>query len=347
MDRIVSRPLASLDGIAHSVSRPSACSGDGMPDSDFFGGLGCARSATEQPNSLAALKILSTGRPVGAEIRGVDLSQPVPADVAVALRAAWFEHLVLLFRGQHLDAGSYLDAARIFGEPVEGGARRYIKAAGMELDERFPELTILSNLDETGHPVRDNGGLGSYEVVWHSDNSYVEAPPAGSCLYSLEVPTHSGNTSFNNQYLAYETLPGDLKAAIAGKQSKQDASRNSAGVLRPGLKVPERPEDVPGPLHPLVRIHPDTGKKALYLGRRRIYPSQFIEGMSESESEALLEKLWGHATRAELSWTHVWQPGDFLVWDNRSAMHYREEVDDTQRRVMFRTQFAGQTPVPG
>ena len=318
-----------------------------MPDSHFFGGLADARPPARHPNSVATLEVLSTGRPVGAEIRGVDLSQPVPVDLAAALRSAWLQHLVLLFRGQYLDAGHYLDAARIFGEPVEGGARRYMKAAGVELEDRFPELTILSNLDEEGNPVRDNGGLGSYEVVWHSDNSYVEAPPGGSCLYSLEVPTHSGNTSFNNQYLAYETLPADLKAAIAGKRSKQDASRNSAGVLRPGLKVPERPEDVPGPMHPLVRIHPDTGKTALYLGRRRIYPSQFIEGMTESESEALLAKLWEHATRDELSWTHVWKPGDFLVWDNRCAMHYREEVDETQRRVMFRTQFAGQIPVSG
>ena len=157
-----------------------------------------------------AIDIVPTGRVVGAEVRGVDLSQATPPDVRAALRSAWLDHLVLLFRGQYLDAAHYLDAARIFGDPVEGGARRYMKAAGMTLDDQFPELTILSNLDESGHPVRDNGGLGSYEVVWHSDNSYVEAPPAGSCLYSLEVPTHSGNTSFNNQYLAYETLPAEL-----------------------------------------------------------------------------------------------------------------------------------------
>ncbi|HEX3864689.1 MAG TPA: TauD/TfdA family dioxygenase [Stellaceae bacterium] len=316
-----------------------------MPDSDFFGGLARGQRAARQPNTLAKLKIVPTGRAVGAEIRGVDLSQPVPADVAAALRNAWLDHLVLLFRDQYLDAAHYLDAARIFGDTVEGGARRYMKAAGMTLDEQFPELTILSNLDESGQPVRDNGGLGSYEVVWHSDNSYVEAPPAGSCLYSLEVPTHSGNTSFNNQYVAYETLPADLKQAITGKRSKQDASRNSAGVLRPGLKVPERPDEVPGPMHPLVRVHPDSGRTALYLGRRRVYPSQFIEGFDEAESEAILARLWEHATREELSWTHRWKAGDFLVWDNRCAMHYREEVDDTQRRVMFRTQFAGQVPI--
>jgi len=314
-------------------------------DGDFFAGLAARRAAAVRPNTLDALQVVPTGRPCGAEIRGVDLTQPVPSDLAAALRAAWLDHLVLLFRDQYLDAAQYLAAARLFGQPVEGGKRRYMKAAGLTLDERFPELHILSNLDADGRPVQDNGDLGSLEVVWHSDNSYVEAPPAGSCLYSLEVPTHSGNTSFNNQYLSYETLPTELKAAIAGRRSKQDASRNSAGVLRPGLKKPGRPEDVPGPMHPLVRVHPDTGRPALYLGRRRVYPSQFVEGLAEDKSEALLDRLWAHATQDSLAWTHVWRAGDFLVWDNRCAMHRRDEVDHTQRRIMFRTQFEGQVPI--
>src|SRR5262249_42464029 len=161
------------------------------------------------------------------------LAQPVPDELAAALRQAWLDHLVLLFRDQYLDAGQYLDAARIFGRPVEGGKRRYIKAAGLALDDRFPELSILSNLDAEGRPARETGNLGSLEVVWHSDTSLVEKPPAGSCLYSLEVPTHTGETSFNNQYVAYETLPLDLKSVVDGRRSKQDASRNSAGVLRP------------------------------------------------------------------------------------------------------------------
>jgi taurine dioxygenase len=315
-------------------------------DGDFFGGLAARRSGGIRENQASRLEIVPTGRPVGAEIRGVDLSLPVPADLAAALRAAWLEHLVLLFRDQYLDAGQYLAAAKIFGRPQEGGKRRYQKAAGVALDDRFPELSILSNLGPDGRPTRENGDLGSLEVVWHSDNSYIEAPPAGSCLYSLEVPTHSGDTSFNSQYIAYETLPETLKSAIAGRHSKQDASRNSAGVLRPGLKAPERPEEVPGPLHPLVRAHPDTRRKALYLGRRRVYPSQFIEGLPAAESEAMLDALWAHATQPSLAWTHVWRAGDFLVWDNRCAMHRREEVDPTQRRIMFRTQFEGQVPIP-
>src|SRR4051794_29364928 len=123
-------------------------------DGDFFGGLAALRPAGVRENRLADLDIVPTGRPCGAEIRGVDLSLPVPPDLAAALRAAWHDHLVLLFRDQYLDAGQYLAAAAIFGKPQEGGKRRYQKAAGIALDERFPELGILSNLDkETGQPV--------------------------------------------------------------------------------------------------------------------------------------------------------------------------------------------------
>ena len=211
-----------------------------------------------------------------------------------------------------------------------------------------PEVSVLSNLDAHGNPVKENDGLGSMEVVWHSDNTYIEQPPAGSTLYAREIPGDgSGQTSFNNQYLAFDELPEDLLQAIAGRRSKQDATRNSAGVLRPGVSKPERPEDVPGPLHPLIRVHPVTGKKALYLGRRRVWPSQFIEGLPDSESEALLDQLWAHATQSRYAWTHTWQVGDMLVWDNRAAMHYREPVNSEERRVMWRSQFQGEAVIAG
>lgn len=301
-------------------------------------------------NSMNSLKIMPTGNAVGAEIQGIDLSQPVPDEVRKAIHQAWLDHLVLLFRGQSLTPEQYLEGARIFGEPQVGAARKYYEKAGVKslansLDT--PEVTILSNLDEEGNPTERNSGLGSLEVVWHSDNSYIEQPPAGSCLYSIEVPPKSGNTSFNNQYMAYETMPDDMRAAIEGKKSIQDSTRNSAGVLRPGVSLPTRPSEVPGPHHPLIRVHPETGRKALYLGRRRDYPSQYIIGMDEDESETLLDQLWEHATQDKFKWTHTWKTGDLLVWDNRCAMHYRDPVDSSQRRVMYRTQFQGETPVAG
>lgn len=314
-----------------------------------------AAAAAKKPglpaNTLATLEIVPTGAAVGAEVRGIDLSLPIPDDVAAALREAWLRHLVLLFRDQEMTPHQYFDAASIFGRPQVGGARAYFEKAG-SLDTMhtlpLPEITVLSNLGPDGTPVMENAGLGSMEVVWHSDNTYIDEPPAGSTLYAREIPDDgSGRTSFNNQYLAYEELPEDLARAIAGRRSKQDASRNSAGTLRPGVKKPERPEDVPGPMHPLVRVHPATGRKALYLGRRRVYPSQFVEGLPEAESEALLDRLWAHATQPKYAWTHVWRVGDMLVWDNRCAMHYREPVNSTQRRVMWRSQFQGEKVIPG
>lgn len=303
------------------------------------------------PNSLAALDIIPTGKAVGAEVRGIDLSQPIPEDVKQALRDAWSEHLVLLFRGQTITPQQYLEAASTFGKPQVGAAHAYYKKTGRKSyqhSDDVPEISILSNLDQDGNPVERNDGLGSMEVVWHTDNSYIEKPPAGSTLYSVEIPDdNTGQTSFNSQYLALEEMPDDLRQAIEGKRSKQDATRNSAGVLRPGITKPEKPEDVPGPMHPLIRVHPTTKKKALYLGRRRVWPSQYIEGYSNDESEALLDRLWAHATQDKYKWTHQWQVGDFLVWDNRSAMHYRDPINSSKRRVMWRSQFQGEEVTPG
>lgn len=307
------------------------------------------RSTAAKANSLASLRVVPTGAALGAEIEGVDFSLPVPEDVKAALRRAWSDHLVLLWRGQKISDEQLLDAAGIFGPPHEAASRKYHLNAGKKVDNQYmisthPSVSIISNLGPDGKPVKDNGSLGSYEVVWHTDNSYVEVPPAGSMLYSLEIPTQGGggDTSFNNQYLAYEELPQRLKDAIAGKYQVHDSSRNSAGILRPGVKLPTKPEEVDGPTHPLVRVHPVTGKRALYLGRRRDWPSNYILGLPNAESEALLDELWAHATQPKYAWTHHWRVGDIVMWDNRCCMHYRSEIDTAQRRIMHRTTIKGE-----
>ena len=308
-------------------------------------------AGTAPANTPEALKIVPTGAALGAEIRGVDLALPVPEKVKTALRKAWSDHLVLLLRGQDIDDDRLLAASGIFGPPHEAAARKYHLEVGQRIDNdylisRHPSISIISNLGSDGRPVKDNGALGSYEVVWHTDNSYVEVPPAGSMLYALEVPVNGGgDTSFNNQYLAYDELPDDLKDAIEGKYQVHDSSRNSAGVLRPGVKMPTRPEEVVGPTHPLVRVHPETGRRALYLGRRRVWPSNYIVGMPNDESERLLDRLWAHATRPKYAWTHSWRVGDVVLWDNRCCMHYRSEIDVCQRRVMHRTTIKGDPPL--
>ena len=301
---------------------------------------------------MAYFETIPSGAALGAEIRGINLAGRIPETVASALKDAWHEHLVLLFRDQELDDSSLLAASNLFGPTQEGGAHKYFKKGGFEAGRGLlatrPEITVISNLDENGVPVYENAGLGSGEVVWHSDNSYIEAPPAGSMLYAIEIPEDGGgDTSFANQYMAYETLPDVMKLTIAGKAQVHDSSRNSAGVLRPTAKLPTKPEEVEGPTHPLVRIHPDTGRQALYLGRRRVWPSNYIVGLENEKSEALLDRLWRHATQDEFVWTHAWRAGDVLLWDNRCVLHHRTELDHTRARVLHRTQIQGEAVIAG
>ena len=182
---------------------------------------------------MAYFETIPSGAALGAEIRGINLAGRIPETVASALKDAWHEHLVLLFRDQELDDDSLLAAANLFGPTQEGGAHKYFKKGGFEAGRGLlatrPEITVISNLDENGVPVRENAGLGSGEVVWHSDNSYIETPPAGSMLYAIEIPEDGGgDTSFANQYMAYETLPDVMKLTIAGKAQVHD----SAAIVR-------------------------------------------------------------------------------------------------------------------
>jgi taurine dioxygenase len=307
-------------------------------------------SAQLKSNSPENVQVVPSGAAVGAEIRGVDLSRPLPEATKELMRKAWADHGVLLWRDQKLPDISFLEAAGIFGVTKEPAARKYQLAGGYKIGGKIvplhPHVSLISNLNEEGVPVKDNGALGSYEVVWHSDNSYVEVPPAGSMLYAVVLPVNGGgDTWFNNQYRAYEELPDELKRAIAGKSQIHDSSRNSAGVLRPTVKLPAIPAEVPGPAHPLVRIHPVTKKPALYLGRRREWPSNYILGLSNEESEALLDKLWAHATQPKYAWGHQWRIGDLVLWDNRCCMHYRSEVDPAQPRVLYRTVIKGEAVI--
>ena len=302
---------------------------------------------TAATNNVADFAVIPTGAALGAEVRGVDLSQPMDAALKQLLREAWAEHLVLLFRDQRISDADILEFCQVYGGLQIPAARRYWEAKGHKPGDfgvsKIPEISELSNLGEDGKPTQDNGDLGSSEVVWHSDNSYVEVPPAGSFLYALTIPGDgSGDTSFNNQYLAYESLPESTRQRIAGLRQVHDTSRNSAGKLRPTAKLPTTPEEVEGPEHPLVRVHPVTGRKALYLGRRRVWPSNYVVGLDNDESEALLDELWAAATAPELAWTHHWRVGDALLWDNRCAMHYRTEVNPTLPRIMHRAVIKGE-----
>ena len=298
-------------------------------------------------NSVENIEVVPSGKAVGAAVRGVDFSKPVPDDVRDRLLDIWGEHMVLFFRKQSLKDEDILAVAGVYGGQQAAGSRAYFLKAGLKPGEshrvsKHAGISLVSNLDADGNPVRITQGIGSLEAFWHTDNSYVEVPPAGTLLWSEIIPTNGGGeTSFNNQYQAYDELSDDLKQAIDGKHIRHDSMRNTAGRLRPTLTEPQSREDISGPEHPIVRIHPLTGKRCLYLGRRYEGYSSYIVELNDEESEALLDKLWTHATQDHLRWTHDWQVNDLILWDNRCTMHQRNEVDHTQARVMHRALVKG------
>ncbi len=278
--------------------------------------------------------VIPTGAALGADVAGVDLSRPLDESTFRAIEAAWHQHLVLRFRGQNLDDPGLLAFARRFGELDKAP----VHAVGDSDHDPYPEITVMSNILVDGKPM---GNLGHYEAEWHTDMSYNELTPIGSLLYSLEVPPAGGDTGFSNMYRAFETLPVELKRAIAGKSCKHDSSRNSVGDLRKGFKDVTDPREAPGAVHPIVRTHPATRRNALFLGRRR---NAYIVGLPLEESEDLLNRLWVHAGNPEFAWYQQWKVGDLVMWDNRSAMHRRDAFDPASRRLMHRTQIKGDKP---
>ena len=283
--------------------------------------------------STTGLRIVPSGDALGADIEGVDLGQPFDAATLRQVRQAWLDHLVLRFRGQRMDDHQLMTFSRQFGELDRA-------PIGTVRDTWSPEafVTVISNVLVDGKPL---GGLGAYEAEWHTDMSYNELPPTASVLYALEVPPAGGDTGFCNMYRAYETLPDALRRRLDGMTCVHDASRNSAGELRRGFADVADPRETPGARHPLVRTHPETGRKALFLGRRR---NAYLVGLPLAESEALLDQLWAHATRPEFVWVQQWRAGDAVMWDNRCAMHRRDSFDEASRRVMHRTQLVGDRP---
>lgn len=271
--------------------------------------------------------------PLGARVTGIDLARPVDGKTAERLRQAWGEHLLLVFPGQSMNDDQLIAFTRLFGELDPPGPNPY----GGPILPAHPEVNVISNVVEGGRPI---GNLGAGEAVWHGDMTYTEVPPRGSVLRALELPPEGGNTYFANMYLAYETLDADLKARIASFTCIHDATYNSAGMIRKGYQDVTDPRQAPGARHPLVIRHPATGRTCLFLGRRR---NACITGLELDESEALLDRIWAHATQDQFAATHVWAEGDVLMWDNLATLHRRDAFDDNARRILHRTQIKGDT----
>ena len=262
---------------------------------------------------------------LGAEIHGVDVARPLDAEAVAEIRRAFLEHLVVFFRNQTLAPRELLAFARRFGEPVE-----YPQLQGL------PECPLITPVIKLEDERVNFGG------VWHSDTAYLERPPMGSMLYAVEIPPYGGDTLFANQYLAYETLSEGLKKTLAGltgvnASTKADASRTREDRLRAmgaELKV------LVGE-HPVVRTHPETGRKALYVN---VGHTTAFKGWTEAESRPLLDHLFAHQVRPEFTCRFRWEPGSLAFWDNRCAQH--NPVNDYHgfRRVMHRVTLAGDRP---
>jgi len=270
---------------------------------------------------------------LGAEIIGVDFRMIDDAAFSVIHRA-WIDHQVLLFRGQSLTDLDLIAFSRRFGDLDHAP----IQENGQSIANGRPEIYVVSNVIENGVAI---GSLGYGEAVWHTDMSYLRAPPKASMLYALEIPPAGGDTSFVDMYAAFEALPTALRERALGLRVKHDGTYNSGGFVRQGVTPTDDPREAPGTMHPLVCTHPESGRRMLYLGRRKM---AWLEGFDLAESDKLLDEIWTHATQPRFVWTHQWRVGDLVLWDNRCTMHRRDPFDAAARRVMHRTQVKGSAP---
>ena len=269
-----------------------------------------------------------------ADIIGVDVKSLTDAEFE-QIYSAWLEFGVLRLRGQALNEDELQRFSERFGPLEEAPFGKMSETAKAKIKNRY--VTQLSNIIVDGKPI---GGLGNSEASWHSDMTYVETPPPASVLLSVEIPEQGGDTYFADQCAAYDAVPNELKSRIHSLTIKHDAAHTSIGNLRHGYEPFEDPRDAPGAVHPIVIEHEETGRKALYLGRREW---AYVPGLELDESEALLDELWQYAAQVEYVWTQDWQVSDIIIWDNRRVLHRRDDFDQDSRRLMKRCQVLART----
>ncbi len=297
---------------------------------------------TAAPAQRAGFQVVPTKAALGAEIRGIDLRTIDDAAFA-EIHRTWLQHVMLVFRGQSLQAQDLVNLVRRFGTPVTSSnlhKRELKERAGNELFKLPPEVTIVSNVKQEGKSV---GILGDGEVVWHSDFSFKERPTAARMLVAMEIPPREagGTTFFLSCYAAYDALSPEMKKRISGMTIKQADIIDTAMKVRPGMSLEADIRSVPGPSHPVISTHPETGSNMLFLGRRH---GSYVNGCSLEESEALLNELWEHCAQPRFWYEHTWAVGDVVVWDNRAILHRRDSFDSATRRVLYAAQVEGHKP---
>jgi taurine dioxygenase len=263
---------------------------------------------------------------LGAEILGIDLRDPIDDALRQKFLDAWHLHLVILLRNQTLDEDTQVRFAETFGPPAK-------ITSGRTFSTKHPSVMLISNIRKDGKPI---GALPDGEMHFHTDQCHQEIPAKASMLYAIEIPSKGGNTLFSNAYTAYETLPEDIKRRIAGRRALNAYDKDS--TLRTAIY------DNAGSSywHPVVRTHPATGRKALYVNRLM---TREIEGLPREESNAILQKLFDHQEQKKFIYEHAWRPGDILMWDNRCTLHARTDFSPGERRLLRRVTILGEKPV--
>jgi len=272
--------------------------------------------------------------PLGAEIVGLDLSVPLSDSDFARVHRAHLDYHVVVFRDQRITPQQHVEFSARFG-PLQRHVLKQFALAG------HPEILIVSNVVEDGKPI----GLGDAGKYWHSDLSYKELPSLGSLLHAQELPSEGGDTLFANQHLAYDELPAHLRSAIEGRSAEHSYLAKYAELQK---NAPWRPKlteaqiaEVQAVVHPIVRTHPETGKKALFVSE---HFTTRVVGLPEDESQALLDELFALSSRDEMVYRHQWADHDLVFWDNRSVTHLAAGCPDHLRRKLFRTTIEGDRP---
>ena len=265
---------------------------------------------------------------LGAEILGVDLSRGITPALAADIRQVFLEHLVIFLHDQHIGPQQFMDFARAMGEPIE-----YPFVKGLD---GFAQIIEVKKLE---HEKVNFGG------IWHADTTYLPQPPMGSMLLAKEVPPFGGDTLFANQYLAYESLSPTMQQLLQGLIGISSSAKADVSKTREDRMKSDGKDGAPQAYlaeHPLVRTHPETGRKALYLN---VAHTAGIKGMSDEESGAILRFLFAHQVKPEFTCRFAWRPASIAFWDNRCAQH--NPVNDYHgfRRVMHRITLQGDKPV--
>ncbi|BEP57482.1 TauD/TfdA family dioxygenase [Variovorax sp. V118] len=294
--------------------------------------LSRATSTAEAP--AQPFEVRPFDAPVGAEIVGLDIAEPINAADFQRIHRAHLDHHVLVFRDQRITPAQHIDFSRRFG-PLEIHVLHQFQL------KNHPEILIVSNIKENGEPI----GLGDAGVYWHSDISYKPNPSLGSLLHAQELPSEGGDTLFADQHLAWEALPAELQQRILPLKAEHSylakyEELRAKNPWRPKLSQAQIDQVAPA-VQPVVRTHPETGRKALFVSE---HFTTRIVGLPQGESDALLAELFAHSVKPEFVYRHTWAPHDLVFWDNRSLMHLAAGTPDHLRRRLNRTTIVGDTP---